>query len=203
MYLKGWLKIATLIVFFVFLLVVSIYSQPINSRMTSAISELQDYLALDDHADPENYAGGTSVGIRLEMLRVAPLVLIDHTLLGVGNGNYQKTVKQYAEQRMLHPEITHHTHPHNVFVGAAVDKGLLGLIATLLVFFFPLYVYFKTYKLSKYSALSGILYVTTMFIFSMNETAPFEKSNFLATYLVFSLIIFQNHMRHIKSPDAE
>ncbi|MGD9385839.1 MAG: hypothetical protein PVF28_04735, partial [Thioalkalispiraceae bacterium] len=84
-------------------------------------------------------------------------------------------------------------------IGAVIDKGLLGLAATLFVCFFPLYVYLKTYRINKYAALTGILYVITMWILSMNETAPFEKSNFLATYLIYSLVIFQNHMHALKN----
>jgi len=198
-YIRGWLRIASIIILVGFITIISFSSESINSRMTAAINELNNYIAMPDHTDPDNNAAGSSVGVRIEMWRAAPLFLRDYPFFGAGNGNYQKTVAIYVKQRKLHPAAKVFSHPHNVFVGATVDKGIFGLTATLLVFFFPLYVYIKTYRASPYSALTGIIYVTVMFVFSMNETAPFDKSNFVATYLVYALVIFQYHMQKIKT----
>jgi O-antigen ligase len=198
-YIRGWKKLATLIILLTSLSVMSIYSSAINSRMTIAYDELTNYLSMQDHTDPKNNAAGSSVGVRLEMWRSTPLFIKDNPLFGVGNGNYQKSVVKYIKQGKVHPAAGQFYHPHNVFIGAVIDKGLLGLAATLFVCFFPLYVYLKTYRINKYAALTGILYVITMWILSMNETAPFEKSNFLATYLIYSLVIFQNHMHALKN----
>jgi O-antigen ligase len=201
-YTKGWLKLVSLITISAAFLLMSVYSVSVNSRMSLAYTSLKNYLALENHADPKNTAVNTSVGTRLEMWRAAPLVLREHPLVGVGNGNYNVTVKEFAKQGLIHPAVTHHSHPHNVFVGATIDKGLIGLVSVLLVFFFPLYVYIKTYPAARASAITGILYVVTIFAYSMNETATFEKSNFLATNLVFGLVIFRNHVKNLKQVSA-
>lgn len=204
LYIKGAKRFIILGILIVCMATLSIFSESVSHRMSRAYTELVNYF---QKVDPDakrtdiSYAG-TSVGVRLEMWRVAPLFVKDYPLFGVGNGNYHSKVLDYIEQGKINPDMARHDHPHNVFLNAIYNKGIVGLISTCLVFFFPLYVYIKTYKVNKYSAATGILFIVAMFTFSMNESAPFLKSNFLAIYLVFGLVIFQNHMARIKGQPA-
>ena len=198
MYTKGRFRVVALISLLIAMMVISVNSQSVKSRMSVAINGLINYIETDNLADPNSRAAASSVGTRLEMWRASPLFVKDHPLLGVGNGNYQVTMKGYVEQGLIHPSAALHSHPHNVFVNAAMNRGLLGLLLTCLVFFWPLYVYIFTYRQNINSARLGILFVTIIFVISMSEAAPFNKSNFIATYLILSLVIFQYHMNEVK-----
>ncbi len=196
---KGWWKPVAIAVILLFVFLASLSLENVKSRMSIAYNEYSDYMALDTTDDRVNAEIVTSVGTRLEMWRIAPLVLRDHTLFGVGNGNYKPALQEYIDTRQLNKVVAQHAHAHNVFVNVLVVKGLLGLLITCLVLFYPLYIYIKTFRQSQATAILGIMFVTIIFLVSMNETAPFVKSNFVATYLLLSLVIFQNHMRHIRS----
>ena len=178
---------------------ISALTPDIKSRMLLAYKEYNNYLELSKSTEKRVSAPlRSSVGTRLEMLRIAPLILRDYTLFGVGNGNYNKAMSVYIDNKELNPAVNDHSHAHNVFVNVLIVKGLLGLIITSLVLFYPLYVYIRTYQASQTTASIGLLFIMFIFLVSMNETAPFVKSNFVATFLLISLVIFQNHMKIIK-----
>ena len=178
---------------------VSALTPDIKSRMLSAYYEYKDYFEISKTTEKRVSSPlSSSVGTRLEMLRITPLILRDHTLFGVGNGNYNKAMKVYTDNKELNPAVNSHSHAHNVFVNVLIVKGLFGLVITCLVLFYPLYVYIKTYESSKVTASIGILFIILILLVSMNETAPFVKSNFVATYLLISVVIFENHMKTIK-----
>ena len=201
-YIKGFKKHITLLLLVICLSFLGLSSASIKSRMGVAINDLTNYLSLDASEKTSSDVELDSVSVRLELWRASPYFISDNPLFGNGNGNFNNGIRNYVSNGLINPYAVHYAHPHNVFVGAVIDKGLFGLTATLLVFFFPLYIYIKTFRESKFSAITGIFYVTVMFVFSMNETAPFEKSNFVATYLVYSLVIFQHHMQFLKNKVA-
>lgn len=196
-YSRGWYKAVLVSVVIVCAIVLYFALPPVKQRMSTAFEEIAAYFNAKDHATAGNIAG-SSTGTRLEMWRSTPLFLRDHPLVGIGNGNYDKGMRKYVEEGKVNPLVLQHGHAHNVFVNTIIHKGLLGFFAALGVFFYPLYIYIKTYRVNKYTALTGIFFITVMFLLSMNESAPFWKDNFAATYIILSLVIFQNHMKEIK-----
>lgn len=197
-YVHGWKRFMVLAMLLSTLFTVSIFSDSINRRMSIAYQDLVVYLGMDNHADVNNNIEFGSVSVRLELWRSTPYYLKDHPVVGVGNGNFNKTIKNYIKDGVINPVAINYDHLHNVFFNAAVNKGILGLLVTCLVFFLPLYVYLKTYRVNRNSATTGILYTAVMFLISMNEAAPFNKSNFVATYLILTMVIFHNHMQEVK-----
>lgn len=193
-----WWKVVSVVLILGITLAMAFMAPQVKSRMMLAYQELTAYLALSTRDARISATINTSVGTRLEMWRIAPLVLRDYPLFGVGNGNYNEAMQVYVDNKELNRAVIDHSHAHNVFVNVLIVKGLLGLIITCLVMFYPLYVYIKTYKSSPATASIGILFITLIFLISMNETAPFVKSNFVATYLLLSLVIFYGHMRQLK-----
>ena len=198
LFARKWWKYASIAIIFLFVVIIGLSSGNVSSRMSTAYKEFTDYMALTETDKRITASIGTSVGTRLEMWRAAPLVLRDHTLFGVGNGNYKQAMQKYIESKELNPVVAQHGHAHNVFVNVLIVKGLLGLVITCLVLFYPLYVYIKTFRKSQFSASIGISFICLIFLISMNETAPFVKANFVATFLIISLVIFQNHMQNVK-----
>ena len=197
-YIKGWKKIAAFMLILVAIVAMYHNSDSIKSRMDVAYKELTNYTSLEETNRTQKHVVLGSVGTRLEMWRASYYFLQDYPILGVGNGNYNRKVRIYIEQDKVNPALADHDHLHNVFVNATVNKGLLGLVVTTALFFFPLFIYLKYYKVNPASANTGILYTAIMFLVSMNESAPFYKSNFVATYLILSIVIFLNHMQAVR-----
>ena len=198
LYSRNWWKVVSVVLILGISLAMAFMAPQVKSRMMLAYQELTDYLALSTKDARISATINSSVGTRLEMWRIAPLVLRDHTLFGVGNGNYNEALQVYVDNKELNRAVIDHSHAHNVFVNVLIVKGLLGLMITCLVLFYPLYVYVRTFKASPSTAAIGILFITLIFLISMNETAPFVKSNFVATYLLISLVLFNGHLQQIR-----
>ena len=196
---RGWLRYLAIPALLLTVVFVGYTSPQVNSRMSHAYDELTEYITLSKSGERVTTEISSSVGTRLEMWRATPLILRDHAIIGVGNGNYNNIMQDYIENKELNPVVGRHSHAHNVFVNVLILKGILGFLITCAVLFFPLYVYIRTYKQSRETAATGIAFLVIIIMYSFNETAPFVKSNFVATFLLISAVLFQNHMHKIKN----
>ena len=146
-----------------------------------------------------NYAGSeitssartTSVGTRLEMWQAAWTMFVENPVTGIGWGNYIEQAKQQVEQGLRNKSAAAFPHPHNQFLSALANGGLLSFIALMMLFIIPLRIFIRQIRHSKSKeihrlALAGILLIVSYMIFGMSE-AILERSrpvNFLAFYLV-------------------
>ena len=100
-----------------------IYSVPqfgVQSRIQSAVSDVQTYFAGDSH---------TSVGARFEMWRGASQLFMQKPLFGWGEAGYEPAMRALVEQGRVDKVVEGFTHPHNELLDAAAKRGLLGLAA--------------------------------------------------------------------------
>ena len=96
LYAKQWWKWVVMILIITVTLGISLFSPDIKNRMQSAYNEFEGYIAISKTSEQRVSAPlSSSVGTRMEMWRIAPLMLRDHTRIGVGNGNYNKAMKTY------------------------------------------------------------------------------------------------------------
>lgn len=69
---------------------------------------------------------------RIKLWETAGYMIKDHSLLGVGSGNFRAFYPQYTK---LHPELlkdivqTPYFHPHNVFLKVQCELGIIGTFA--------------------------------------------------------------------------
>src|SRR5690606_34937631 len=72
---------------------------------------------------------------RLWLWQSALKMFYDHPIIGIGPGNYNVALKDYAPSRLLFSEKTkiekNYLHSHNVFLNILAEFGLSGLIITL------------------------------------------------------------------------
>jgi O-antigen ligase len=97
-----------------FLLVIA--SPLMMGRVLEAYDNIVGYKAFD----------GTSLGLRIDMWRLALQSFVEHPFIGTGNGTYH----QIAAAHFGHCEYTC-THPHNQYLFFAMEYGVLGLTAFL------------------------------------------------------------------------
>lgn len=87
-----------------------------KSRLTTAYEDIASYQAVDR----------TSLGLRINMWKLALDQMVDHPIAGTGSGTYH----QIAAQHFGHCEYTC-THPHNQYLFFGMEYGLIGLLAFL------------------------------------------------------------------------
>lgn len=93
-----------------------IASPLMTQRIHQAYTEITQYQAFD----------GTSLGLRIDMWRLALQNFLDHPFIGTGNGTYH----QIAATHFGYCEYTC-THPHNQYLFFAMEYGVLGVVAFL------------------------------------------------------------------------
>jgi O-antigen ligase len=181
-------------------LVLSTYmiSDKVQYRIHKGVSEVTAYFdTLEKYPDePEKYAMG-SLGTRLEMWRSTQYFFDEAPWFGIGRFNYQEKAQEYVDQGLANQAIADHSHPHNVFIGMLITKGLFGLILLLLLLYYPLYVFIGTRKISPDSAFAGIVLITCISVFSLTTTDTFIKGNFVAINLIYLSVFFSWHLREI------
>lgn len=79
-------------------------------------------------------------GSRLQMWHIALSGFTAHPVLGNGEGAFNSLVKNQIRDRSANPSLIGYQHPHNDILNALVDRGVLGLLAYLLVLFVPVLV---------------------------------------------------------------
>jgi len=167
----------------------------VRQRVNVGISEVNNYFSAPNPAlNPKGYG---SLHTRFEMWRSARYFFRDHPIFGVGRFHYQREVKKYIDQKLIHPAAAAGSHPHNIFVEALIEEGAIGLIGLIGIIFWPLYLFIK-YRGNPYS-LIGILFLTNILIAGATESAPIVKDNFAALFMVFLVTILAAFMNHQES----
>lgn len=171
-------------------------------RVDDAVDDTRNYLAyLLEHPGKPNKYGDSSAGQRLEMWRAAVMAAGESPLFGIGRYNFETKLHQYVQEGRINPAAGQHAHPHNVFFEALANKGILGLIAVLVFYLYPLVFFIRTRRGSPESAFAGILLMIMIGGFSLTEVAPVYYGNFVAVFLIFLTVIFAWHCRAIHAVD--
>jgi O-antigen ligase len=119
----------------------TLYAMPhsmVKGRIELAVSEANDYVDTHD--------ARTSTGARLEMWRAGIMLLNEKPLLGWGKKGYMDRIAQLVEENKVDPIATEHSHVHNEYLDAWVKRGIPGLLATLILYFAPLWLFFRQYR---------------------------------------------------------
>lgn len=74
---------------------------------------------------------------RLQMWQIALSGFIAHPALGNGEGAFNSLIRKRVSDRLANSSLIGYQHPHNDLLNAMVDKGVLGLLAYLLVLAVP------------------------------------------------------------------
>ena len=170
-----------------------VFVETINSRVNTAYQEYKTYFA---YPNPAKVAEPlSSVGTRLEMWRVTPFFFKDNPVFGVGRGNYSDEIKKYIDQGMIHKDVGHHGHPHNVYSEAIISKGLIGILALFWIMLYPLFVLVKDYRKGYKSAFYGIVLISAYMVFSLTDASTLIKGNYSSIYIIFMAVSFTYHIQ--------
>lgn len=176
-------------------LLVFIYSVPqtgVQARVKQAFGDIEHYL--DGNS-------ATSVGGRFEMWRGASLMIAEKPLTGWGEPGYQSKMAALAEQGEVPEFILMFEHAHNEYLDVFAKRGILGLVALLLLYFGPLRLFLKRTSgddLAVSSLAAGGAALCVAYIdFSLSQS--FLSHNSGVMVFVFFLVVFwatlQNRLR--------
>ncbi len=138
----------------------------------------------------------TSMGLRLEMWRVARDIIADHPLTGVGKQGYYDEVNARIKQGKAPVIINAAPHPHGELLNFGVEMGLPGLILGLLIFAVPAALFFPLLRaddaLLRFAATGGSIVVVGQFVAGLMDTYFWivSQTAFYGTFVVvFAAII--------------
>lgn len=108
-----------------------------DNKIRDRINEGVNDFAVVDHDI------NTSMGLRLEMWRTAGLIFLEHPVFGVGKAGYYPTIRQWSAEGKASNYVSGAPHPHNELLNMSVEMGVFGLLAGLLLYLFPLRLFWK------------------------------------------------------------
>ncbi len=151
---------------------------------------------MESHFGEYRYAAlETPVGQRLEMWRAASQLFAKAPLFGVGSGSFEAETRELVAAGRAAPETADYDHPHSDYFDALSARGLVGLIALLLMLGLPAWLYFRgidsrdPHRMG--AALGGLLVVAGFAIFGLTETI-FIHSVTIVWYVIMTAIFLVN-----------
>lgn len=167
-------------------LAIGLYALPqtgVEQRVGSAVEEGQDYLQGDAHG---------SVGVRLELYRTSLQLIAAKPWLGYSREAYQSALQALYSEGEIGRGVARHWHAHNDLLNAWLRYGMLGALATLLLYLWPLWFFSRQLGVASPEqrplALAGCLLPILFFDFGLSY-AFFAYPVVLATYWVWLAVL--------------
>jgi O-antigen ligase len=179
-------------VFFIIILSVSAYygNEQVKMRIDRIIFGVTEYIN-EEH--PEQAIGKFNnihdIAARFEMWRAGQYFINQNPILGFGPNEYANEIQVLIDKKLIN-SVAKASHPHNVYFMELFSKGFLGLIAMLLVLYYPAYIFIKFYKIKPYESVLGLSVIISFTAFSLTESAAFNNNNFSSMMLIYISIIF-------------
>lgn len=168
-------------------------SSTIKRGVYNASSEFQKYLLAEDHI--KDNVSTTSIGTRLEMARTSIYLIKENPFSGVGPGNYKDSMKKLVAANKASKSVLH-GHPHNAFLEAIISKGILGLVTLLLLLYYPVIIFSRSFKKYKSTAVLGIFHITAISAFSLTDASVILKNNYTSILLLGIVIFLSSHLHN-------
>ncbi len=125
----------------------------IKARFDSVVQDLVNY---------QKNQTNTSSGYRLEMWKSAIYTGLDHPILGVGHEGVQAQKVEQVKQGLIMKGALNFKRAHNQYLEELQTKGLVGVLALLVLFLVPLRWFYKKLRLGVALANSQLKAVSLM-----------------------------------------
>lgn len=162
-------------------------SENVEVGVNRAVNGVLDY-KISTAESSKNELGST--GVRLEMMKAAYLITLENPIFGIGSGNLEETSKRHIQEGLYHSDVGMFEHLHNIYADNSAKKGIPGLILTLMMFFIPMWFFWKWKKQLYFPAAIGFYYVTGEIIAGLTIVAPIDRGNFVAiSFVILSICL--------------
>lgn len=163
----------------------------------SSIRARSELAAREARAYLDTGVADSSVGIRLEMWRSALSMLPGHLWLGWGKQGYMEHKAVLIKQGKLAPGIGEYTNAHNEYLDALVKRGLVGLLALLMLYLAPLLLFARRLagpdRRAHPYALAGVFLSLSYMLFGLTTT--FFTLNIGVMMFAFPVVILWSLLR--------
>lgn len=150
------------------------------------------------HDDVVQYFNGgyknTSVGIRFQLWNSALDAFLKKPIFGWGNNHIRQAQLEQMSSGTITPFIYEFdSHAHNQFLDEMAKRGIIGLVAIILLFTYPFYLFKKGNK-NKLSTI--MLGVSSLAIIDYSLTQVFigHNSGIVFFSMLFSILVVMNSM---------
>ena len=180
---KGWTVKARIVTCLSSLIVIIMfYAIPdVQGRVDLAISDVTAFFVDGNPA--------TNIGIRLETWHASAIKISEYPFTGVGEGNFEKQMQLLIDQNRINPVVAHISHVHNEFISAMFHRGILGLIAAVILFLIPFFTFLKNFNSTQSNQKvllgSGLIMIGSIITMSMSDIifGHHKTTLFYATYV--------------------
>jgi O-antigen ligase len=171
-------------------------------RFSLAFQEVRDYPWV-------GIAPETSIGLRITFLRIAFDLFASHPILGFGDTRYEllvlpSHVHDYASPESIRFALT--AGFHNEIVTNAIRFGVFGLLASLMLFAVPLFVFFRQLNgacfIQRANALVGVVFCICIFVSSLS-TEVFDLKYTASFYALMISLLCASSIASHKSKSAD
>ncbi|OOF69705.1 O-antigen ligase family protein [Rodentibacter caecimuris] len=186
------------------LLIISIIglSKMPNSLVVERIEQAQQNIHL--YFNESN--GNTSLGARFDMWKSALIMAKEKPILGWGTQGAEAQRKEHAKSKIISNMAGNFNHAHNQYLDDLSKRGLLGLIALLVILFIPLYSFKQHLKKFKFTeqhnesvintqlfATLGIVHILLVIFYCLSQ--GFFTHNSGNIFYFFLIILFYAVMK--------
>jgi O-antigen ligase len=107
------------------------------------------------------------------MWKGASQLIIEKPILGWGSNGYQQGMHALGEAGIIDAGVAHYGHAHNDFIDATAKRGILGLIALVLLYLVPMQLFMRQLRTSnlvlRSLAVAGALLPVTYIDFGLSQ----------------------------------
>ncbi len=109
----------------------------VKPRIDNVLANIPAYFANDDYRDKSRLG---TFGTRMELWKTGWKIFLEHPLVGVGAGNFQKMARQNPERYRVNQDVQNYKYVHNQYIATLATRGIPGLILLLIILFTPIYI---------------------------------------------------------------
>jgi O-antigen ligase len=153
--------------------------------------------------------GDSSVGARLDMYKASLILAAERPILGHGLGVFREKSKELKDSGVLglkvRAEVGVRKTPHNEFFQALVERGVIGLVITILLFAIPCYIFYRAVKSRSdkitYYGLCGLSMLVVFFV--AGQTGTLFNHNLFTNFYIIMVLLFVSQIRLLEGKEEK
>jgi O-antigen ligase len=153
--------------------------------------------------------GNSSLGVRLDMYKASLILIEERPIFGHGLGVFREKSKELKDSGALgdnvNSDVGRRKTPHNEFFQALVERGLIGLIATILLFAVPGFIFYRAVKSRSdditFYGLCGLSMLVVFFV--AGQTGTLFNHNLFTNFYIIMVLLFVSQIRVLEDKEEK
>lgn len=133
--------------------------------------------------------GEFSDQVRFELWRGAFLVIKDNPCTGIGRVGFDDKMAVMEKENFVPKTLKNYTEPHNQYLFDIVSSGIISGVLSVLLFFMPVFSFFRKFKTRPSVSLAGMAFSISFFVFGLSESILI-RNIFITFFLIIISFLF-------------